>query len=120
MIRTAYNNRFRDHRGAQPRAQRPGKRRDPAVRREHADRRETGTVVHPWMSLPDRLAAAQAAMRELAGQGAFECPLAENLTPPLAQAAPVAETRPRTSGVNIIIRKRRLPAGEISPLLTAG
>ena len=57
MIRTAYNNRFRDHKGAQGRAQRPGGRRDPAPRRDHASRRETATVVHPWMSLPDRLAA---------------------------------------------------------------
>jgi hypothetical protein len=120
MIRTAYNNRFRDHKGAQGRAQRPGGRRDPAPRRDHASRRETATVVHPWMSLPDRLAAAQAAMRELAGHGAFNCPLGENFAPPAAPPAPAAESKPRTSGVNIIIRKRRLPASEISPLVTAG
>ena len=120
MIRTAYNNRFRDHKGAQGRTQRPGGRRDPAPRREHAGRRETATVVHPWMSLPDRLAAAQAAMRELAGQGAFKCPLGENLTPPAQEATPPAESKPRTSGVNVIIRKRRLPVSEISPLVSAG
>jgi hypothetical protein len=121
MIRTAYNNRFRDHKGAQARTQRPGGRRDPATRREHAGRRETATVVHPWMSLPDRLAAAQAAMHELAGHGAFKCPLGENLAPPPAhQATPPAESKPRTSGVNVIIRKRRLPASEISPLVNAG
>jgi hypothetical protein len=117
MIRTAYNNRFRDHKGSQARTQRPG-RRDPATRREHVSRRETATVVHPWMSLPDRLAAAQAAMRELAGHDAFKCPLGENLTPPAAAAAP-AEPKPRPSGVNVIIRKRRLPASEISPLVGA-
>jgi hypothetical protein len=72
------------------------------------------------MSLPDRLAAAQAAMRELAGHGAFKCPLGENFTPPVAQAEPPAESKPRPSGVNIIIRKRRLPASEISPLVNAG
>lgn len=120
MIRTAYNNRFRDHKGAQARTQRPGGRRDPAPRRDHASRRETATVVHPWMSLPDRLAATQAAMRELAGHGAFNCPLGENLSPPAAQPAPTAEPKPRTGGVNIIIRKRRLPASEISPLVNAG
>jgi hypothetical protein len=72
------------------------------------------------MSLPDRLAAAQAAMRELAGHGAFNCPLGENLSPPAAPPAPAVESKPRTSGVNIIIRKRRLPASEISPLVNAG
>jgi hypothetical protein len=118
MIRTAYNNRFRDHKGSQARSERPG-RRDPAPRRDHVSRRETATVVHPWMSLPDRLAAAQAAMRELAGHGAFKCPLGENLAPPAAAPAP-AETKPRPSGVNIIIRKRRLPAASISPLVGAG
>ena len=120
MIRTAYNNRFRDHKGAQGRTQRPGGRRDPAPRREHAGRRETATVVHPWMSLPDRLAAAQAAMKELAGHGAFNCPLGDNLTPPAAPQA-AAESKPRPSGgVNVIIRKRGLPANAISPLVNAG
>ena len=119
MIRTAYNNRFRDHKGSQARTQRPG-RRDPAPRRDqHASRRETATVVHPWMSLPERLAAAQAAMRELAGHGAFNCPLDEKLAPPATAAAP-AEPKPRPTGVNIIIRKRRLPASAISPLVGAG
>ena len=122
MIRTAYNNRFRDHKGGQARTQqRPG-RRDPAPRREHVSRRETATVVHPWMSLPDRLAATQAAMRELAGHGAFNCPLDANLAPPPAAAAP-ADPKPRPSGpsgVNVIIRKRRLPANVISPLVGAG
>jgi hypothetical protein len=116
MIRTAYNNRFRDHKGAQARGQRQGGRRDPGPRREHTGRRETSTVVHPWMSLPDRLAAAQAAMRELAGHGAFKCPLGESFTPPTPpQAAAPGESKPRTSGVNVIIRKRRLPAGAIPP-----
>jgi hypothetical protein len=120
MIRTAYNNRFRDHKGAQARNPRPGGRRDPAPRREHASRRETATVVHPWMSLPDRLAAAQAAMRELAGGGAFKCPLGENFAPPAAQQTPPpAEAKPR-AGVNVIIRKRRLPASAISPLVNPG
>jgi hypothetical protein len=120
MIRTAYNNRFRDHKGGQARPQRPGGR-DPAPRREHVSRRETATVVHPWMSLPDRLAAAQAAMRELAGHGAFNCPLDAHLTPPPEQAVAVAaEPKPRPSGVNVIIRKRRLPASAISPLVGAG
>jgi len=118
MIRTAYNNRFRDHKGGQARTQRPG-RRDPAPRREHVSRRETATVVHPWMSLPDRLAAAQAAMHELAGHGAFNCPLDANLAPPPAPAV-APEPKPRPSGVNVIIRKRRLPASAISPLVGAG
>lgn len=116
MIRTAYNNRFRDHKGGQGRAQRPGGRRDAGPRRENTGRRETSTVVHPWMSLPDRLAAAQAAMRELAGQAAFKCPLGENFTPaPPAQTPPANEAKPRSGGVNVIIRKRRLPAGAIPP-----
>src|SRR5690606_18488394 len=106
MIRTAYNNRFRD-KGAQARGQRQGGRRDPAPRREHSGRRETSTVVHPWMSLPDRLAAAQAAMRELAGHGAFKCPLGDNFTPAAPTPAAPAESKPRSGGVNVIIRKRR-------------
>jgi hypothetical protein len=122
MIRTAYNNRYRerDHKsGGQARPQRPG-RRDPAPRREHSSRRETATVVHPWMSLPDRLAAAQQAMRELAGQGAFKCPMGEKLPEPAAATSQPGEqkpgeAKPRT-GVNVIIRKRRLPANAISPL----
>ncbi len=109
MIRTAYNNRFRDHKGSQARGQqRPG-RRDAAPRREFGSRRESSNVVHPWMSLPDRLAATQAAMRELAGQAAFQCPLGEALAPaPASSVAP--EAKPRSSGVQIVVRKRRLPA----------
>jgi hypothetical protein len=116
MIRTAYNNRYRDRdqKGGPSRSQRPG-RRDAAPRREHSSRRETATVVHPWMSLPDRLAAAQQAMRELAGQAAFRCPVGEKLAEPAAAAPQRAEEKPRT-GVNVIIRKRRLPANAISPL----
>jgi hypothetical protein len=122
MIRTAYNNRFRDHkdsqaRGSQARGQRPG-RRDAAQHRDPTSRRESSNVVHPWMSLPDRLAATQAAMRELAGQDAFQCPLGESLAP--TPAAPQAESKPRSTGVNIIIRKRRLPAGAIAALANAG
>lgn len=121
MIRTAYNNRFRDHKSGQGRAQRAGGRRDASPRREHSGRRETATVVHPWMSLPDRLAAAQAAMRELAGHGAFKCPLGDTITPPPPPAPAAApEPKPRTSGVNVIIRKRRLPANAIPPLPNAG
>jgi len=121
MIRTAYNNRFRDHKSGQGRgAQRPGGRRDAPPRREHSGRRETATVVHPWMSLPDRLAAAQAAMRELAGHGAVKCPLGDTITPPPAPAAaPEPKSRP-AGGVNVIIRKRRLPATAIPPLPNAG
>src|SRR5690606_21415791 len=121
-----YNNRFRDHKGAQSRSQRSGGRRDPAGRREHSGRRETATVVHPWMSMPDRLAAAQAAMRELAGQSAFKCPMSDHFNPPAAQTqnqskpastAASAENKPRN--VNVIIRKRRLPANAIPPLANA-
>jgi hypothetical protein len=117
MIRTAYNNRFRDRKdaGTPGRAPRLG-RRDAPPRREGGGRRENATVVHPWMSLPERLAATQAAMRELAGTSAFSCPLGESLTPaPTTHGAlPEAanDTKPRT-GVNIIIRKRRLPVGMI-------
>jgi len=117
MIRTAYNNRFRDRKesGAQSRGTRPG-RRDAPPRREGGLRRENATVVHPWMSLPERLAATQAAMRELAGTAAFSCPLGESLAPapashlPMPEAANDAKPRP---GVNVIIRKRRLPIGMI-------
>lgn len=120
MIRTAYNNRFRDHKGAgsQGRGARQG-------RREGGSRRESSNVVHPWMSLPERLAAAQAAMRELAGTEAFACPLGESLMPAPAQtsaSAPEAsnEAKPRNAGVNVVIRKRRLPAGMIASLTGAG
>jgi hypothetical protein len=78
------------------------------------------------MSLPERLVAAQAAMRELAGNAAFACPLGEFLTPAPAPApaspAPEAgnDAKPRNAGVNVIIRKRRLPAGMIASLTGAG
>jgi hypothetical protein len=68
------------------------------------------------MSLPERLAATQAAMRELAGNAAFSCPLGEALTPAPSAPATLPEAandaKPR-AGVSIIIRKRRLPAGMI-------
>lgn len=117
MIRTAYNNRFRDRKesGTHGRGPRPG-RRDAPPRREGGSRRENATVVHPWMSLPERLAATQAAMRELAGTAAFSCPLGESLTPAPTNHAGMPEAandaKPRT-GVNVIIRKRRLPVGMI-------
>lgn len=114
MIRTAYNNRFRDHKSGQDRGQRPGGRRDQAPRREHSGRRETATVVHPWMSLPDRLAAAQAAMKELAGHGALKCPLGDEIAAP--PAPPAAAEPKRPGGVHVIVRKRRLPANAIPPL----
>lgn len=122
MIRTAYNNRFRDRKdsGAHGRATRPG-RRDAQPRREGGSRRENATVVHPWMSLPERLAATQAAMRELAGNAAFNCPLSESFTPPATPApttGAASEAKPR-AGVSVIIRKRRLPAGMIPTLAGA-
>ena len=130
MIRTAYNNRFRDHKGSnQARGQqKPGKRevparRDNAGRREgFGPRRENSTVVHPWMSLPERLAAAQAAMRELAGNAAFHCPLGDSFAS-APKAPPVTEAKPNPTGpngVHVVIRKRRLPAGVISSLAGAG
>lgn len=122
MIRTAYNNRFRDRKdaGSQGRSPRPG-RREAQPRREGGSRRENSTVVHPWMSLPERLAAAQAAMRELAGTEAFNCPLGEALTPaPTTVPEAANDAKPRTAGVSVIIRKRRLPAGMIPSLATAG
>jgi len=115
MIRTAFKNRFRDHRGSEVRGQRPD-RRAAMPRRESVSRRDYSTVVHPWMSLPERLAATQAAMRELAGGAAFQCPLGEML----AQPEPVSsEAKPRSTGVNVIIRKRRLPATSIPSLVSA-
>ena len=123
MIRTAYNNRFRDRKesGTQGRGPRPG-RRDAHPRREGGPRRENSTVVHPWMSLPERLAATQAAMRELAGNEAFSCPLGESLTPAPTTQSGLAEAandaKPRTE-VSVVIRKRRLPAGMIPSLAGA-
>jgi len=68
-----------------------------------APRREHSTVVHPWLALPERLASAQAAMLELAGQTAFRCPLGETFA-----NAPAREPREkREAGVNIVVRKRR-------------
>lgn len=123
MIRTAYNNRFRDHKGAnsQSRGPRAG-RRDITSRREGGQRRENSTVVHPWMSLPERLASAQAAMRELAGNAAFDCPMGDHYVAP-APAAAAPEAKPKASGpsgVHVIIRKRRLPAGIIPALTGVG
>ncbi len=115
MIRTAFNNRFRDHKSAQPRGPRPG-RRDSGPRRDNGPRREFSSVVHPWMSLPERLAATQAAMRELAGTEAFQCPLGEMLVP---TAPEVGEAKPKPAGVNIIIRKRRVPVTETAALAAA-
>ena len=126
MIRTAYNNRFRDHKSgnAQSRGQRPGRGRESAPRRDAGPRRELSTVVHPWMSLPERLAATQAAMRELAGEAAFKCPLGDALGAPPVAAAPAAEPNKAKaagpSGVHVIIRKRRLPAGVIPSLTGMG
>ena len=134
MIRTIYNSRFRDHKsGKAPlRGQRPGprdasQRRDTPARREGGGpRRENSTVVHPWMSLPERLAATQAAMRELAGNAAFQCPLGESFVGPAPAgthaANPPSEQKPKTGpgGVHVVIRKRRLPAGVIPSLTSVG
>jgi len=134
MIRTIYNSRFRDHKsGKAPlRGQRPGprdasQRRDTPARREGGPRRENSTVVHPWMSLPERLAATQAAMRELAGNAAFQCPLGDAFVGPApagTHASPVpSEQKPKTTGpggVHVVIRKRRLPAGVIASLTSVG
>jgi len=120
MIRTAFNNRFRDHKAPQSRGpQRAGAgRRDAGPRRDGGvSRREFSSVVHPWMSLPERLAATQAAMRELAGAEAFQCPLGEMLVPAPATSG---EPKPRPAGVNVIIRKRRLPVAAIPTLAAAG
>ena len=124
MIRTAYNNRYRDHKGANSpsRGQRSAGRRDGVSRREGGPRRENSTVVHPWMSLPERLAAAQAAMRELAGNAAFDCPMGDQYVAP-APAAAATEPKPKASGpsgVHVIIRKRRLPAGVLPSLTGVG
>jgi len=116
MIRTAFNNRFRDHKAPQSRGPQRSGRRDSGPRRESMGRREFSSVVHPWMSLPERLAATQAAMRELAGTEAFQCPLGEMLVP----AATPAEAKPRPAGVNVIIRKRRVPVTAMPALAAAG
>ena len=116
MIKSPFKNRSRDRRPARPQLGSRGQRGDSA-RREGGSRRETATVVHPWMSLPEKLAATQAAMHELAGTAAFQCPLGETYRP---NAAPKpAEEKPRQGSVNIVFRKRRLPANAINTLATA-
>jgi hypothetical protein len=118
MIRTQFKNRFRgekshDLRDREGRAPRHG----PASRRESGHRRENSTVVHPWMSLPERLAQAQAAMSELAGVSAFSCPLDSTFTQPPAEL--VVEPRPRPAEVSVTIRKRRLPVTTLAALTAA-
>ena len=71
------------------------------------------------MSLPEHLAAAQAAMRELAGDAAFKCPLGDALAPP-PPAAGAAPKPASPSGVHVVIRKRRLPTGIIGSLAGIG
>lgn len=114
MIKSPFKNRSRDRRPARPQAGARGPR-DVPPRREGNSRRENATVVHPWMSLPEKLAATQAAMHELAGGAAFQCPLGETY-----RSAPPrpAEDKPKTGGVNIVFRKRRLPASAINSLAT--
>jgi len=109
MINTPFKNRFRDKKTRGSDAGHRG-RRGMAERRESGIRREHSSVVHPWMSLPEKLAATQAAMQELAGSAAFLCPLGE--ANPSTAASPT-EDKPRTSGVNIVFRKRRIPAAAI-------
>lgn len=106
MIKSPFNNRYRDRRSAASQSG-PRGRRDASARRESGPRREFSTVVHPWMSLPEKLAATQLAMRELAGTAAFQCPMDDTYIAP--EAKPVEE-KPRPSAVNIVFRKRRLPA----------
>lgn len=115
MIKSPFNNRSRDRKARGPYGEHRG-RRDAAPQRAGASRRESATVVHPWMSLPEKLAATQAAMHELAGQAAFQCPLdAAHSVPSISPT----EEKPRTTGVNIVIRKRRVPLGMIPSLATA-
>ena len=115
MIKSPFKNRSRDRRPARPQLGQRGPR-DAAPRREGSSRRENATVVHPWMSLPEKLAQAQAAMHELAGTTAFQCPLGETYR--AADSKPVEE-KPRQGGVNIVFRKRRLPAGAVNTLAPA-
>lgn len=80
-------------------------------KKHSAPRKEHGTVVHPWMSLPDRLASAQEAMRELAGNSAFRCPLGDAYTGPTGRgqgAGYDSAASPRERSVNVVVRKRRL------------
>jgi len=89
---------------------RPHDRNERRERREPREGRDHSTVAHPWLALPERLASAQAAMEELAGEAAFSCPLGETLA-----HVPTRETRAaREPGegrgpaqVNVIVRKRR-------------
>ena len=69
------------------------------------------------MSLPEKLAATQAAMHELAGTAAFQCPVGDTYRG-TTTTKPVEE-KPRATGVNIVFRKRRLPANAINTLATA-
>ena len=115
MIKTPFKNRFRDQKTRGSGAGFLG-RRGMAERRESGFRREHATVVHPWLSLPEKLAATQAAMQELAGSAAFLCPLSEAHRP---TAASSAGDKPRASGVNIVFRKRRMPAAPIPEAATA-
>ena len=115
MIKSPFKNRSRDRRPARPQLGQRGQRELPP-RREGTSRRETATVVHPWMSLPEKLAATQAAMHELAGNAAFQCPLGDAYR---ASASTPVEEKPRPTGVSIVFRKRRLPANAINTLVTA-
>lgn len=86
---------------------RPHDRNERRERREPREGRDHSTVVHPWLALPERLASAQAAMKELAGQAAFSCPLGEVFAhPPVREAREVREKR-EPAQVNIVVRKRR-------------
>ena len=116
MIKTPFKNRFRDHKTRASGAGFLG-RRGMAERRESGFRREHSTVVHPWMSLPEKLAATQAAMQELAGSAAFLCPLSETHGP--TTGASSVDDKPRASGVNIVFRKRRVPAAPNPEAVTA-
>lgn len=116
MIKSPFKNRSRDRRPARPQLGQRGQR-DAHPRREGSSRRENATVVHPWMSLPEKLAATQAAMHELAGKAAFQCPMGETYHP--AMNKPAEEKPKTTGGVNIVFRKRRLPANAINNLVTA-
>jgi hypothetical protein len=110
MIKTPFKNRFRDRKANAPQGHRS--QRDFGGRREGTQRREHSTVVHPWMSLPEKLAATQAAMHELAGETAFQCPAREHYRAP-------ADEQPRPRGVNIVFRKRRIPVSSTPELAGA-
>lgn len=116
MIKSPFKNRSRDRRPARPQLGQRGPR-DLPPRREGGSRRENATVVHPWMSLPEKLAATQAAMHELAGTAAFQCPMGETYR--AAPSAKPVEEKPRPAGVSIVFRKRRLPANAVNTLVTA-